>query len=142
MRYLSLIEILDLHETIISSSGGSHGIRDLRALASAINQPRVTFDKIDLYPDIISKAAALCFFIVMSHPFIDGNKRVGHSAMEILLVLNGYEIKATIDEQEKIIMDLAAGGIKLEEFTNWVRSHVIHITNKGLVPSRGTRARD
>ena len=129
MRYLSLIEIFELHEAVISSSGGARGIRDLRALESAINQPRVTFDKIDLYPDIISKAAALCFFIVMSHPFIDGNKRVGHAAMEIFLVLNGYEIKATIDEQEKIIMDLSAGGIKLEEFTNWVRSHVIHITN-------------
>jgi len=49
--------------------------------------------------------------------------------METFLVLNGYEIKATIDEQEKIIMDLAAGSIKLEEFTNWVRSHAIHITN-------------
>jgi len=129
MRYLSLIEILELHEAIISSSGGARGIRDLKALESAINQPRVTFNEIDLYPDIISKAAALCFFIVMSHPFIDGNKRVGHAAMETFLVLNGYEIKATIDEQEKIIMDLAAGGIKLEEFTNWVRSHAIHITN-------------
>ena len=77
MRYLSLIEILELHEAIISSSGGARGIRDLKALESAINQPRVTFNEIDLYPDIISKAAALCFFIVMSHPFIDGNKRVG-----------------------------------------------------------------
>ena len=129
MRYLFLIEILELHEAIISSSGGARGIRDLKALESAINQPRVTFNEIDLYPDIISKAAALCFFIVMSHPFIDGNKRVGHAAMETFLVLNGYEIKATIDEQEKIIMDLAAGSIKLEEFTNWVRSHVIHITS-------------
>ena len=129
MRYLSLIEILELHEAIISSSGGARGIRDLKALESAINQPRVTFNEIDLYPDIISKAAALCFFIVMSHPFIDGNKRVGHAAMETFLVLNGYEIKATIDEQEKIIMDLAAGSIKLEEFTNWVRSHAIHMTN-------------
>jgi len=76
MRYLSLIEILELHEAIISSSGGARGIRDLKGLESAINQPRVTINEIDLYPDIISKAAALCFFIVMSHPFIDGNKRL------------------------------------------------------------------
>ncbi|RLB00848.1 MAG: type II toxin-antitoxin system death-on-curing family toxin [Deltaproteobacteria bacterium] len=109
MRYLSLVEILELHEAIISSFGEAHGIRDIRALESAINQLRATFDKIDLYPDIISKAAALCFFIVMGHPFTDGNKRVGHAAMEIFLVLNGYEIKETIDEQEKVIMDLAAG---------------------------------
>ena len=92
MRYLSLLEVLELHEMIISSSGGSYGIRDIKALESAINQPRITFDQTDLYPDIISKASALCFSLVMNHPFADGNKRVGHAAMETFLILNGYEI--------------------------------------------------
>ncbi|MFH1240786.1 MAG: Fic family protein [Pseudomonadota bacterium] len=82
MRHLSLPEILELHEALISSSGGLRGIRDIRALESAINEPRLTFDQNDLYPDLISKAAALCFFLVMNHPFVDGNKRIGHAAME------------------------------------------------------------
>lgn len=82
MRYLSILEILELHDAIITSSGGSHGIRDIKAIESAINQPRITFDQIDLYPDIVAKAAALCFSIVMNHPFIDANKRIGHAAME------------------------------------------------------------
>jgi len=58
MRYLSLLEVLELHEMIISSSGGSYGVRDIRTLESAINQPRITFNQTDLYPDIISKASA------------------------------------------------------------------------------------
>ena len=89
MRYLSIIEILELHDQIISLSGGSRGIRDLRALESATSQPHLTFDQKDLYPDIVAKASALCFSLVMNHPFIDGNKRVGHAAMETFLILNG-----------------------------------------------------
>ncbi len=102
MRYLSLSEVLELHERIISSSGGSHGVRDIKALKSSVNQPRLTFDQKDLYPGIVSKAAALCFFLIMNHVFIDGNKRVGHAAMETILVLNGYEIVAEVDFGKKM----------------------------------------
>ena len=124
MRYLSLLEILELHEAVIASSGGSRGMRDIGALESAVNQPRLTFDKSDLYPDIISKAAALCFSLVMNHPFIDGNKRVGHAAMETFLILNGFEINATVDEQERIILDLAAGQMKRDAFVFWLNDHI------------------
>jgi len=124
MRYLSLIEVLEVHEAVIASSGGARGIRDIAAIESAVSQPRLTFDQADLYPDIVSKAAALCFSLVMNHAFIDGNKRVGHAAMEVFLILNGLEIDATVDEQEAIILDLASGRLKREELTDWVRDHV------------------
>jgi death-on-curing protein len=129
MRYLSLREILELHDKIIEVSGGARGIRDMRALESAINQPRLTFDQTDLYPDILTKAAALCFFLVMNHPFIDGNKRIGHAAMETFLILNGFEIEASVDEQERIILQLASGELNRETFTAWLNDHLIHITS-------------
>jgi death-on-curing protein len=129
MRYLSLREILELHDKIIEVSGGARGIRDIRALESAINQPRITFNQTDLYPDIITKAAALCFFLIMNHPFVDGNKRIGHAAMETFLILNGFEIEATIDDQEKIILNISAGNINREQFTVWLNNHIIHITS-------------
>jgi len=129
MRYLSLREILELHDEIIEVSGGARGIRDIRALESAINQPRLTFDRTELYPDILTKAAALCFFLIMNHPFVDGNKRIGHAAMETFLILNGFEIEASVDEQEKIILDLAEGKLNREEFTAWLNDHVVHITS-------------
>ncbi len=62
---------------------------------------------------VVEKAAALCFSLVMNQPFLDGNKRVGHFAMETFLVLNGYEINAHVDEQEAIIMGVAAGELIL-----------------------------
>ena len=117
-------EILELHKSVIESSGGKHGVRDLKALDSAINQPRLTFEESDLYPDVVSKAGALCFFLIMNHPFIDGNKRVGHAAMETFLILNGYEIEASVEEQERIILELASGNLKREEFTSWLREHL------------------
>jgi death-on-curing protein len=129
MRYLSLREVLELHNKIIEVSGGAGGVRDMRALESAINQPRITFNQTDLYPDIITKAAALCFFLIMNHPFVDGNKRVGHAAMETFLILNGFEIEATIDDQEQVILDIAAGELDRERFTTWLNNHIIHITN-------------
>ena len=129
MRYLSLLEILEIHDNIAEVSGGARGIRDMRAPESAINQPRLTFNQKDLYPDILTKAAALCFFLIMNHPFVDGNERIGHAAMETFLILNGCEIEASIDEQEKIILDLASGRLGREEFTTWLNKHVIHITS-------------
>ena len=129
MRYLSLLEVLELHEAIIASSGGLRGIRDIRALESAINQPRLTFDQTDLYLDLISKATALCFSLVMNHPFVDGNKRIGHAAMETFLVLNGCEIEATVAEQKQIILDLVSGKLTREVFTTWLGDHLIQITS-------------
>ena len=124
MRYLTLVEILELHEAIITGAGGARGIRDIGALESAVNQPRLTFDQTDLYPDIVSKAAALCFSLVLNHPFIDGNKRVGHAAMEILPVPNGFEIVANLNEQERLMLDLAAGKITQQELTDWLDNYI------------------
>lgn len=124
MRYLTLPEVLDLHHRIIASTGGTRGIRDLGALESAVSQPRITFDQADLYPDIFSKAAALCFSLIMNHPFVDGNKRVGHAAMETFLILNGYEIWADVDEQERIILGITAGNVTRVELASWLSDHI------------------
>lgn len=124
IRFLSLVEILDLHHQIIQQSGGAMGIRDLGALESAVAQPRMTFGGEDLYPTIVDKASALGFSIVMNHPFIDGNKRTGHAAMEIFLVLNELEINASTDEQERVILALASGELDRDAFTKWLQQSV------------------
>lgn len=59
-----------------------------------------------------------------NHPFLDGNKRVGHAAMETFLVLNGYELDASVDDQEQVILKLAAGSLNREDFTAWVQTHL------------------
>jgi death-on-curing protein len=123
MRFLSLPEVLLLHDRIIISPGGSHGIRDVSALESALAQPRATFDEVDLYPDLIAKAAALGFLLVANHPFLDVNKRIGHAAMEVFLVLNGHEIEASVDDQENIILAVASGKLNRRGLEQWLRKH-------------------
>ncbi len=125
MRTLTLSEILDLHHQLIQTSGGDQGIRDIGGLESAIAQPRMTFDGEDLYPTIVEKAVALGFSIIKNHPFIDGNKRTGYAAMEIFLVLNGFEINATVDEQESVILQTASGEFSRGDLESWVNSHLI-----------------
>ena len=72
----------------------------------------------------MEKAAALCFSLVGNHPFVDGNKRVGHAAMETFLVLNGTEIVAGLDEQEHVMLDLATGRIDRRQLADWLRQHL------------------
>lgn len=127
LRYLTLFEVLELHRRIIASTGGSHGIRNLAGLEAALAQPRLTFDQADLYPDVVTKAAAICFSIIMNHPFVDGNKRVGHASMETFLVLNGYQIQANVDQQERVILNLAAGKINRDEFAAWLNDHIVRL---------------
>jgi len=123
MHYLSLDEVLELHRRIIQESGGAHGVAERGMLESAVAQPRMAFGGRDVYTSVIEKAAALGFSLVMNHPFVDGNKRVGHAAMETFLVLNGHELSAPIDEQERAILKLAASQMTREEFTEWVSTH-------------------
>ena len=125
MRYLTLNEVLELYLLIMKQSGGAVGIRDVNALESAVAQPRMTFGGQELYPSIAEKAAVLGFSLTKNHPFLDGNKRIGHAAVETFLVLNGYEIDATVDEQEQVITDIASGKINREVFTEWIRSHIV-----------------
>lgn len=125
MRYLTLHEVLELYYRVMEQSGGAIGIRDLNAFASALAQPRMTFGGQELYPTIVEKASALGFSLIRNHPFVDGNKRIGHAAMETFLVLNGYEIEASVDEQERVILQVAAGEMGREAFTDWLRAHLV-----------------
>ncbi len=129
MKFLSLFHILELHRQIIAQSGGSLGIRDVGTLESALAQPKMTFDKKELYPTIEKKAAALAFSLSSNHPFVDGNKRVAHAAMEVFLLLNGREINASVDEQEDLFLKLASGKLTRDNLAEWLKEKVIPRTN-------------
>ena len=125
IRYLTVGEVLELYRCVMEQSGGAVGIHNLSGLKSAIAQPRMTFGGQDLYASIAEKAAALGFSIINNHPFVDGNKRVGHAAMEVFLMLNGFEIKASAEEQEKVILEVASGKMERQGFVNWLRNHIV-----------------
>lgn len=127
MNYINLDKILALHNHIIQTSGGSAGIRDQGGLESAIAQPLMTFGGQDLYPTVIEKAAAFCFSLIGNHPFVDGNKRVGHAAMGVFLRSNGYRIDANVDIQERIILGVASGEVSREQLVEWLREHICEL---------------
>jgi death-on-curing protein len=128
MRYLTLGEVVVLHRRLLEQSGGASGIRDLGLLQSALAQPHATFGGTDLHPTPVDKAAALGFSLVANHPFVDGNKRIGHAAMEVFLVLNGFEVNASVDEQERVVLSVASGELDREGFVRWLWANVVRIS--------------
>ena len=76
MKYLTAEQVLFIHARLIAETGGSHGVRDLSGLESAVERPQATFDGKELYPDLFMKTAALLDSLVNNHPFVDGNKRI------------------------------------------------------------------
>jgi death-on-curing protein len=128
MRYLTLAEVVELHELVLAATGGAAGVRDLGGLESALAQPKATFDGRDLHQTLVEKAAALGFSLVQNHPFVDGNKRTAHAAMETFLVLNGSEIAASVSEQERLMTEVATGRVQREQLVGWLRDHVRHVS--------------
>ncbi len=98
MRWLQLAEVLELHRRLLAQSGGSPGLRDLGLLEASLALPRQSFAGADLYPGLIAKAAALGFSLIQNHPFVDGNKRIGHAALEITLTHAPWHRSASSSE--------------------------------------------
>lgn len=123
-----MIEINDaiqIHEILIYRYGGSSGIRDIKLLESAIARPFHTFDKKELYQFPEEKAAALIESILINHPFIDGNKRIGYVLMRLMLTEYGYDISSGQEEKYKFVISIAQGNIHFSEIVTWIRSNII-----------------
>ncbi len=129
-RYLRLSEVLALYQAVMQATGGAAGLRDLGALMAALAQPRQTYAGEDLYPTLAAKAGALAYSLMQNHPFLDGNKRIAHAAMEVFLVLNGYEIQADIEEQERVFKTVAAGQLSRAAFIAWVEKHMVPLSGR------------
>ena len=117
--------VINIHEILIEKFGGIHGIRDKKALESAISRPFMTFDQQDLYPSPIEKAAALLESIISNHPFLDGNKRIGYVLMRYFLMENNLDVKATQTEKYEFVIRIAQGLLSYEQIHSWLSERVI-----------------
>ncbi|MCG9900426.1 MAG: type II toxin-antitoxin system death-on-curing family toxin [Hydrotalea sp.] len=122
---ISIKEVEEIHQALINTFGGSHGIRDVSVLESALARPFQCFYNKELHPTPIHKAASLIESILMNHPFIDGNKRTGYVLMRILLINNGLDISASLDEKYKFVISIASGQSKFEQIVAWLNNHVV-----------------
>jgi death-on-curing protein len=123
MKYLSPHQVLFLHSRLIEETGGSHGVRDMGLLLSALGRPQATFEEKDLHATIYVKAAAVADSIINNHPFVDGNKRTGIGAAAIFLSLNGYMITASNQELLDLTMQIAQKRTTMGEVANWFETH-------------------
>lgn len=123
MKRLTPKQILLIHDELVEKYGGSFGVRDENLLESAIFQPFATFGGLDLYETVFDKAAALLRSLVKNHPFIDGNKRTGIAAAQVLIEANDYIFKASISVAEKFVRKLALTKISVEEISLWLKKH-------------------
>jgi death on curing protein len=121
--FLSLADILLVHDDQVDLYGGSHGVRDLNLLDSALAQPQATFGGSFLHGDLFEMAAAYLFHIVQNHPFIDGNKRTGAVAALLFLDLNGIEIDAPKGSLYDLTLSVAKGQAGKAEVAEFFRTH-------------------
>ena len=125
MVFLTLDDIIESHQNQIDTYDGSHGIRDIGLLESAIAQPEASFGGQYLHADIFQMAAAYIYHLVMNHPFVDGNKRVGLEAALIFLEINNENLNASDEELVDLVLKTTAGQIGKREIAEFFRSHCL-----------------
>lgn len=123
MKYLTPEQVLFIYSRLIDKTGGSHGIRDLGLLQSAIARPKAIFEGKDLYPDVFHKAAVLMESLVKNHPFIDGNKRTAITSAGIFLRRNGCILKAPQTELERFTLKMATGKASFHDAVKWFKKY-------------------
>ncbi|WP_421726336.1 type II toxin-antitoxin system death-on-curing family toxin [Bauldia sp.] len=120
-RWLTIDEVLVIHERQLSRFGGAAGLRDSGLLESALNRPmnRWAYERAEL-PEV---AAAYAFGIARNHPFVDGNKRVAFLCLATFLRLNGVPFAPKQEDATIIVRDLAAGLVDEDGLTRWIRDN-------------------
>lgn len=108
--FLTLDEVLYIHQEQIRLLGGSDGVRDMGLLQSALSMPQAGFGNQFFHRDLYEMAAAYLYHLALNHPFVDGNKRVGAMAADVFLRLNGFSLQASCEATfEKLVLDTAQG---------------------------------
>lgn len=123
MNYISPDEVLAIHQEMINKFGGSHGLRDIGLLYSAIYRPQASFAGEDLYVSVFAKAAALVHSLLLNHPFVDGNKRIAYVSCARYLYINGYALKASSSEIISFTKNVENKKPSIETISKWLKSH-------------------
>jgi death-on-curing protein len=113
--FLTLDEVLAIHADQIRRYGGSHGVRDMGLLSSALAMPQASFGGVYLHTSLAEMAAASLFHVAQNHPFVDGNKRAALAAALAFIWLNDQRLDAGEHELTELVMGIAAGRVGKSE---------------------------
>jgi len=120
-RWLTVAEVVAAHERQLARFGGPPGIRDQGALESALGRPRNKWNYGET--DLAVLAAAYAYGIARNHAFVDGNKRAAFVSLVLFLRLNEIDFSPDKAQALVIIQDLAAGTVKEDGLTRWIRDN-------------------
>ncbi|MFS8159371.1 MAG: type II toxin-antitoxin system death-on-curing family toxin [Candidatus Roizmanbacteria bacterium] len=123
--FLSIEEVLIIHEKMIDIGGGSSGLRDIELLHSALGRSQASFGGEFLYNSIVEMGAAMLQSLVKNHPFIDGNKRTAFFSTLRFLEKNGYELKFQDDEIVKFMVEVDTKNLSIKEMSAFFTYHLV-----------------
>ncbi len=123
IQFLTLEEILAIHESVIERFGGQPGIRDYGLLLSALYRPQTGY-----YNDLAEMGAALFESLIINHPFIDGNKRVAFFGTDVFFRLNGYQFKVEPNDTYQCLVELIQSQTcDFDHLLPWIRKSIVSI---------------
>ncbi len=123
MRYLSVVEILAIHDRVLEETRGSFGVRDENLLHSIAVRQKASFGDKEQFPTLFLKAAAYLESTATYHVFVDGNKRTAITVASIFLAINGFSITLNVEETEAFILAVAQSQIKLDAIAAWLEKN-------------------
>jgi death-on-curing protein len=124
VRFLTIEQVLAIHQKMIERYGGDPTIRDLGLIDSAVMMPQQSFGGEYLHASVASMASAYLFHLCSNHGFADGNKRTALGAALVFLDANGYELSLTKNELEQVTLDVAEGKMNKENLTRLLEAAV------------------
>lgn len=123
IKYLTVNEVVSIHDHFVKKYGGALGIRDDGLLESAVFRCQASFGGNDLYETIFDKAAAIFHSMIFDHPFVDGNKRAAIMSASSFLVRNGYNFAATDKELCGFPLIVEKTRPEISQIAKWFKKH-------------------
>lgn len=131
IRFITIAQVLFIHDQMVKRFGGSLGIRDLGLIESAVARPQVSFGGVDLYVSIFDKAGALLQSLLKNHAFVDGNKRTALTSAGLFLKMNKYNLINYHQEEVEFAVKVDNGNLSVEEIAKWLKKHTKKIKVTG-----------
>ena len=124
IAFLTLEDVLALHDELIQRYGGAPGLRDAGLLEAALAMPQAGFGGQYFHEFPHEMGAAYLFHLVRNHAFIDGNKRVALACAILFFKINRVPYSITEEEAVELTLAAASGRMDKGAVTAFFRQHL------------------
>lgn len=114
-KYLTIDQVIEIHDESIKTYGGLPGLRDKNLLLSALDAPKASLFGKEMYPSYYEKGAAYLYHLILNHPFFDGNKRTGYVSLLVFYEVNNYDLIISREALEILVLEIANGKLRKEQ---------------------------